>query len=261
MFYKKSVSFVEVFNEKLAEMEPNGLMEYWRRIRSFSTTKVEEIGPQVLTMDHLTLGFFACCIPMVLAVIAFIGEFVWSKLVTSCRKNSNDSRKSDQKRTNCSAKVCPTEFRRTKIEENNVEPEEQIEMHDTAVAKLCQKVQVDWEDLIESYHDDDPMFTYQKLCDDIDDAKKPKNKANCDAKHFSLEFCRTQPQENNVEPEDLIEVHGIAVVEIHQKAQINKEDLIRSYDDDDLGGACQELCDEIDDLVDHRNFTPNSKKA
>ena len=88
--YKKLSPYVEVFNEILAKMEPNGMMEYWRRFKSFSTTKIEQIGPQVLTLDHLKIGFLACCIPMVLAVIAFIGELAWSSLSTPCKNNSND---------------------------------------------------------------------------------------------------------------------------------------------------------------------------
>ena len=116
-------------------MEPNGLMSHWRRLRSFSTTKIEEIGPQVLTMDHLKLGFLACCIPMVLA----ISEFAWSRIVTVFGKNSNDLRKSNQK-TNSSAKICPTEFRRTQLREKHVKLEELIEMHCITVAEIHQKV-------------------------------------------------------------------------------------------------------------------------
>ena len=88
--FKKWSSFLETFNEMVAKMEPNGLMEHWKRFLSFSTTKTAEIGPQVLTMDHLTLGFLACCLPLVLAFIAFIGELAWSKCV-ACRKSSNES--------------------------------------------------------------------------------------------------------------------------------------------------------------------------
>ena len=144
--FKKSSSFLKVFNEKLAKMEPNGLMEYWRRFQSYSTTKIEEIGPQVLKMDHLRLGFLACCIPMALGFVVLIGELAWSRLVIFSRKNSNDSKKT---KPNCNAEILSSEFRRLQPQERNVGPGELIEMHGIAVAESRQEFRVDWEDLIE----------------------------------------------------------------------------------------------------------------
>ena len=163
--FKRCSPFLEVFNEMVAKMEPNGLMEYWRRFQSYSTTKIEDIGPQVLTMDHLRLGFLACCIPMTLAVIAFIGEFAWSRLVILPGKNTNDLRKCNQK-----VKVDPKIFPfRIQPQARNVEPEELIEMHGIAVAEVHQEARVDFEDLNGSYNEKDLVRNCQELCDDIDD--------------------------------------------------------------------------------------------
>ena len=89
--FKNWNPLLETFNEMVAKMEPNGLMEFWRRYNAYSTRKPEEIGPQVLTMDHLELGFLACCILLSLGMVTFFGEFVWSKCVTACSKALNGS--------------------------------------------------------------------------------------------------------------------------------------------------------------------------
>ena len=89
--FKKSSPWLKTFNEMLGKMEANGMMEKWRRFQSLSTTKLENIGPQVLTMDHLKFGFLACFIPLTLGVVALFGEFTWSRIVTMSKKSSNDS--------------------------------------------------------------------------------------------------------------------------------------------------------------------------
>ena len=55
-------------------------------------------------------------------------------------------------------------------------------------------------------------------------------------------------------------MHDIAVAEIHQEARVDWEDLIRSYNDNDLLHCCKELCDDIDD-TEELNFMTYSKKA
>lgn len=69
----------EAFNEKISLMLSNGLIDYWR-YKLFSgerlKIKFDEIGPQVLTMDHLAIGFLFCLLPMTLSILAFVGEIV-----------------------------------------------------------------------------------------------------------------------------------------------------------------------------------------
>ena len=148
----------------IAKMEANGLMERWRKLQSFSNTKVEDIGPQILTMDHLRLGFLACCIFMVLAIIAFTGEHGWLRFVPFVKKDSKDSRKFNHK-TETDAKNFPSEFRRTQAQRRrNVEHEELMEMHGIAVAEIHQEVRV--EALIGNCNDGDLVL--EELCDDVD---------------------------------------------------------------------------------------------
>ena len=233
----ESSPFLKAFDEMLIKMEANGMMDYWRQHRSFSTTKIEEIGPQVLTMDHLKFGFLACCIPMALAVIAFIGELALSRFLTSGR-NSNDSRKSNQKAKG-DAKIFSSKFNQIQPQTRNAEPEELIEMYSTA--KINQEFQFYLENMIKRNNDDDLVCCCQELLDEFDKSMKPNNTSNVGPNILSSDF-RTQPQIEKVEPEELIGIPAIAVAETLQ------EDLIECYDDDDLLRCCLELLD--DDLAD-----------
>lgn len=75
--FKRFSPFFETFNNKLGQLLDNGLHEsdglftLPDKIRQF-----DEIGPQVLTMDHLEVAFIACFIPLVLAIVVFILEIV-----------------------------------------------------------------------------------------------------------------------------------------------------------------------------------------
>lgn len=68
---------VEIFNEKIHQMLSNGLIYHIEE--SFTNPKgliqkLEEIGPQVLTMEHLVIGFLICLCPLMLSVLVFVGE-------------------------------------------------------------------------------------------------------------------------------------------------------------------------------------------
>ena len=270
--FKKSSPFLKVFNEILGRLESNGLAENIRQSYSYSTTKIEEIGPQVLKMDHLKLGFLACCIPMVLAAIVFICEFAWSRLVTFSRKNSIDSKKHDRK-VNCDAEIS-SEFRRTQLEEENVESGELIEMHGIAVAETHQEDFIDFTELIKSYNSDDLVQAYQEHQVEIGDSKAPNNKGNWNAMIFESEFRQTQPQKRNNGPQELIEMHDILVEKIHQEVRVDWVDLIddstaevgniTTFDKLDKSQKIpQNVRDDIDDLVekcDFRSFTKSNLK-
>ena len=87
MRFTKFSPLFEIYNKMLGLMESNGLMEYWRQtFKPSSLLKVENIGPEVLTMDHLKVGFLTCLIPLILSIIAFVGEKITSKLVPTFRK-------------------------------------------------------------------------------------------------------------------------------------------------------------------------------
>lgn len=69
--------FFEDFNEKINQMLSSGLFDYWLYSNyKLKNNVVEDIGPQVLTMDHLGVAFIACSLPLLLAIAAFLGEVV-----------------------------------------------------------------------------------------------------------------------------------------------------------------------------------------
>lgn len=71
--------FFEEFNGKVALMVSSGVIERWYRdFFALSHVKriADEIGPEVLTMEHLDIGFVVCLIPMGLSVLVFICELV-----------------------------------------------------------------------------------------------------------------------------------------------------------------------------------------
>lgn len=73
----------ESVNEKLLQMISNGVISKLAKdVNNRYDRKpiLEDIGPQVLTMDDLVIGFQFCCIPLVLGVIAFLGELAVFRL-------------------------------------------------------------------------------------------------------------------------------------------------------------------------------------
>lgn len=76
--FKQFSPFFEVFNEKIGQLIATGIMNKWDN-KSYPK-KIDDIGPQVLTVDHLRLGFMACLIPLGLATIFFFMEIFVSAM-------------------------------------------------------------------------------------------------------------------------------------------------------------------------------------
>ena len=90
--FKKFSPFLETYNEMPAWMQAFGFMEVWKRnfVYDFVKYKIEEIGPQVLTMDHLRIGFIACLVPLVVSAIVFFAEILKARLSRE-RENKSSS--------------------------------------------------------------------------------------------------------------------------------------------------------------------------
>lgn len=78
--FLKPNPFYEVVNKKLNQMSSSGLLEYWHdnewNSKGFKY-KADEIGPQVLTMDHLGICFVLWLITLSVSFVAFLGELIW----------------------------------------------------------------------------------------------------------------------------------------------------------------------------------------
>lgn len=81
--------FYEKFNTKIEEMISSGFTTKWRG-EYLNPRNVypydDDLGPQVLTMDDLNIGFQLCCIPLALSVIAFAGEITVFWLMKMCSR-------------------------------------------------------------------------------------------------------------------------------------------------------------------------------
>lgn len=87
--YKPFSPFFETFNEKIDEMLSSGIVEYWNK-KLFNPSLVkrteEEVGPQVLTMEHLEVGFISCLIFLILSIFVFLLEVFIPLIKSSIKK-------------------------------------------------------------------------------------------------------------------------------------------------------------------------------
>lgn len=70
--------YIDTINKKAMQMFEAGLFVLWFRksknLRDFKE-QIDEVGPQVLTMDHLGVGFIICLIPLAISTVVFVIEF------------------------------------------------------------------------------------------------------------------------------------------------------------------------------------------
>lgn len=87
--------FYETFNKMIGDLITSGLMDYWHEVfmnpKGLKITE-DEIGPQVLTMDHLEICFVICFIPIVLSLLAFFYEIIIFKLKAKLHKSKSTTK-------------------------------------------------------------------------------------------------------------------------------------------------------------------------
>lgn len=77
--------YFEEFNAKLSEIVAAGLFGSWdmHDLRKASMKdRSDNVGPQVLTMEHLEVAFIICSVPAILAVIVFCFEVLVHRIKT-----------------------------------------------------------------------------------------------------------------------------------------------------------------------------------
>lgn len=76
--------FFETFNERILDLLSNGIIDHWfgefENAQGFKRKVTVDIGPQVLTMEHLEIGFIFCLVAATFSVIAFMCEHFVAKL-------------------------------------------------------------------------------------------------------------------------------------------------------------------------------------
>lgn len=83
VYFQPFDPFLEHYNKFLEEIQNTGLLSYWYYLvlnPKGLKMKLDEIGPQVLTMEHLMVGFQVWFSALMTSVIAFIAEIGWKCL-------------------------------------------------------------------------------------------------------------------------------------------------------------------------------------
>lgn len=75
--FTKFDPFIEIHNKMMGRLADSGILNLFYAVhvnpKGF-VSKNDEIGPQVLTMDHLMIGFQICLAVMVASFVAFVVE-------------------------------------------------------------------------------------------------------------------------------------------------------------------------------------------
>jgi len=66
----------EAINNKITALLESGIMDYWITNATYLKAEKEDLGPQVLTLDHLFIGFVIWLIALAFAVVVFLIEVV-----------------------------------------------------------------------------------------------------------------------------------------------------------------------------------------
>lgn len=80
--FRKFSPYFEVFNAIIGQIISSGLFEFLLKNETNprGIKKIDEdIGPQVLTLDHLEVGFFVCIVLLIFSLIVFACEIFVQK--------------------------------------------------------------------------------------------------------------------------------------------------------------------------------------
>jgi len=87
LVFRQFSPYYESFNAVIVRMISSGLPQKWyqeayrNNLTACSTKTLNyEIGPRILTLDHLGVGFYACMIPLGLAIVAFFAEIFYAAI-------------------------------------------------------------------------------------------------------------------------------------------------------------------------------------
>lgn len=92
--FRRFHPFYEEFSKIILQIHASGIMVYTTRMEidrggELDKEDAENIGPQVLTMDHLDIAFIVCTLPMIFAFLAFFFEILIPILKILKRKAFN----------------------------------------------------------------------------------------------------------------------------------------------------------------------------
>lgn len=83
--FKRFSPFYDTFNDIIGRHIAVGFANTFDKLLSPRVgTKADDIGPQVLTLEQLGLGFIACLIPLGLSTVVFLIEIVVNRAAGRC---------------------------------------------------------------------------------------------------------------------------------------------------------------------------------
>lgn len=87
--FKPFSPFFETFNEKIGQLFANGFVgTLHENLTPDKRKNFDDIGPQVLTMDHLGVAFVACLLPLGLSILVFFIEITHNRFKSAYPKIS-----------------------------------------------------------------------------------------------------------------------------------------------------------------------------
>lgn len=94
IIFKPFNPFFDMLNIKFSKLFEAGLIKHWFSVKHNPKGfdhKLDNIGPEILTMDHLEIGFIVWLIPLAISIVVFAFEVVVNHM-KSYRKKLNIKR-------------------------------------------------------------------------------------------------------------------------------------------------------------------------
>lgn len=66
---------IDAYNDVIRRLRDAGITEYWENYYLRRNEKIEDLGPQVLTLEQLAVCFYVSMFPLTFAFVAFFFEF------------------------------------------------------------------------------------------------------------------------------------------------------------------------------------------
>jgi hypothetical protein len=77
---KRGHFLIKAYNENIHRLRDAGITEFLINLPKRKNEKINDFGPQILSMEELEICFLVCLSPLMLALIAFIIEVLWNHL-------------------------------------------------------------------------------------------------------------------------------------------------------------------------------------
>lgn len=131
MWFYWEVPYFDIFDDLINIFAHHGFTNYqfdhssvfkYLKFSSSYKLKLEALGPQVLTMDHLEIAFIFSLCPLILSFVAFFGELLtfWLQKRRERRQEEKEYKKSFRKALKLNRKLSKASMKHEKELEYSV---------------------------------------------------------------------------------------------------------------------------------------------